>query len=301
MYSFVSGKNDLVSAKSRSDGNKLFTVKTHNASVHYEILQLYNDSIACAPAGSETLAAAYANKAAILLHIRKFRECITQVDKAFKITTSSSLKVKLLCRRVQCLTALGSPDDTKYLEKVRFWLNKVDGGMKKEALIKLMSKSELVVQNKRDQNSMKMEKKNAKSMKTIAEAEERKDFVEIAYSGKHGSHLIASKDIRPGEILLVEKSLSIINPAQKFAYCGHCSSFLWDLVPCDFCSSVCFCSEQCKTEAWQYYHDVECSIMPHSSLLHVPTRGPYSQLGLRILIMALKQSGNITNLKNSIK
>lgn len=94
------------SVDTRKEGNRLFGKKDHTAKAHEKIWKLYTTSIATAVKGSEELAAGYANRSTLLLHLRKYEECSTDVERALKLTDSEPLRVKLLCRMTECFVAL---------------------------------------------------------------------------------------------------------------------------------------------------------------------------------------------------
>ncbi|KAJ8668415.1 hypothetical protein QAD02_010078 [Eretmocerus hayati] len=151
-------------------------------------------------------------------------------------------------------------------------------------------------------DTMKLYRENARLSKEISKAEITCDnSIEIAYSEKYGNHLIAARDIKPGEILVVEKTFSTLHPEKSYAYCAHCTSFLWEMVPCETCSNICFCSEKCKSEAWEQYHDVECTISVFLLLFHKGAKTLHPQVGLKMFITAIRQAGSIQVLRNSLE
>lgn len=101
-------KNSDKSVQIRKQGNKLFTQKNHTSKIHEQIWKCYCRSIATAHNSSEELAAGYANRSALLIHLKKYEDCNVDIERALKITTSDSLKVKLYCRQVECFVALRS-------------------------------------------------------------------------------------------------------------------------------------------------------------------------------------------------
>lgn len=74
--------------------------------MHAKILSHYSRSIALAPIESEALALGYGNRSAFLLRISKYKDSILDIDRALKITNSKILKIKLLCRKIECLKNL---------------------------------------------------------------------------------------------------------------------------------------------------------------------------------------------------
>ena len=63
-----------------------------------------------------------------------------------------------------------------------------------------------------------------------------------------------------------------------------------------------FCSEKCKKEAWEQYHEIECPIyacypiFPKSGTKDVAT-----QLGIRTMISGIKEAGSVENLKAELQ
>lgn len=111
-------KTPNASTQARNEGNKLFVARdNHNARVHEEIWKLYSRSIAHAPNESEELALGYGNRSALLLHLEKFEESIIDIERALKITGSSTLKEKLLNRKKTCLDALSELKKKKISEE----------------------------------------------------------------------------------------------------------------------------------------------------------------------------------------
>ncbi|KAJ8674911.1 hypothetical protein QAD02_010697 [Eretmocerus hayati] len=63
-----------------------------------------------------------------------------------------------------------------------------------------------------------------------------------------------------------------------------------------------YCSEKCKSEAWEQYHDVECTILHLQVLFGQSSReNPFSQIGFRILIAAIRQTGSLSALKANLE
>ena len=98
-------KHNELSEKSRKVGNEMFMRPGHNADVHEKIWDCYSASVALAPSRSATLAFAYGNRSALLLHLRKYEDSVRDIDKALRITEQIPLRVKLLCRKAECWIA----------------------------------------------------------------------------------------------------------------------------------------------------------------------------------------------------
>ncbi|KAJ8675820.1 hypothetical protein QAD02_011606 [Eretmocerus hayati] len=298
----------------RFQGNDLFNKNGHDTCVHFAILEKYNQSIAFSPLKSETLALAYGNKSAILEHIRQYKESILSIDRAVKITMSAPLKVKLHCRKAKCMMALGLPDFNKNLELAKFWLGKIFAEEKiYKDLTDLINQTKTFIEKF---ESLKTDEKFAEMFGSLTTREEEPKVpsaVEIAYSEEFGKHLIASRDIKPGEILVMEKTFnSAPFTGLSYLYCWHCNSFLWDTIPCDGCALSLFCSEQCKTESWEKYHSIECKVVStifityryissSCSTFMTTESSVFKSPGMRIFFSALKQSEDVNKLQATLE
>lgn len=99
--------------------------------------------------------------------------------------------------------------------------------------------------------------------------------------------------------MVVKPFVTAANSKKSYAYCSHCLTFTWASIPCDYCCLSMFCSEQCKSDAWENYHIVECKILPHMQfdldLYH------YYQMSMRAIFVGVKEAGNITKLQEKLK
>lgn len=107
LKSSITGKDELLSKTFRELSNNHFSTKPHNGNLHSSVLMLYSKSIACALGDSEDLALAYNNRSALLLHLRKYKESMEDVERASNITKQEKVIVELYCRKAECLNALG--------------------------------------------------------------------------------------------------------------------------------------------------------------------------------------------------
>lgn len=126
------------------------------------------------------------------------------------------------------------------------------------------------------------------------------DSVAMKHSAKYGRHLVAKHHIKPGEIIMVVKPyIRCLNLNNSHAFCGHCLKTSWASIPCDYCNWCMFCSEKCKQEAWQQYHDIECLVIPY--IIADQVTDYWKQLALRATIIAMRDAGSIEKLKEELK
>lgn len=124
--------------------------------------------------------------------------------------------------------------------------------------------------------------------------------VVLKHNEKFGRHLVAKRDIKPGEIIMVDKPYyKCVNLNNSHAFCNHCLATTWASIPCDFCTWCMFCSEKCKNEAWIKYHNFECSVIPY--IMFNEPSDYWKQLSLRLILAAINESGSIQNLKDELK
>lgn len=90
------------------------------------------------------------------------------------------------------------------------------------------------------------------------------DNIKIVKNDEFGRHIVANRTINPGELLLVENSYVQCVFADIFtAYCSECLEVCYNLIPCDKCSGVLYCSRLCKRKAYVDYHRYECAVLLH--------------------------------------
>ncbi|XP_014489060.1 PREDICTED: SET and MYND domain-containing protein 4-like [Dinoponera quadriceps] len=94
------------------------------------------------------------------------------------------------------------------------------------------------------------------------------DSVTLRFDVARGRHLVATRDIRPGTVLIVDWPFSYSTDASALARnCLHCHVTLKSgdsvRIPCRNCQTVSFCTETCRREAWERYHRYECSVFDY--------------------------------------
>ncbi|RZC33209.1 SET and MYND domain-containing protein 4 [Asbolus verrucosus] len=85
--------------------------------------------------------------------------------------------------------------------------------------------------------------------------------VRVEESEDAGRHVVASRDIEPGEILAVEKPFASLLVNELFSHCHECVSLCYNLIPCKSCTRALYCSDGCRERAFETYHKYECPIL----------------------------------------
>ncbi|KAK7075804.1 hypothetical protein SK128_011385, partial [Halocaridina rubra] len=105
--------------------------------------------------------------------------------------------------------------------------------------------------------------------------------VKLMYSPREGKHLVATRDIRPGEVLCVEEPFSAaVNVNEMANYCNSCFRRTTILLPCPNCSLVAFCSEKCTMRDSSHPHWAVCTLL--SSVIALK-HSDYANMALHLL------------------
>ena len=306
-------KCSKLSTSIRNEGNKLYNLNRHNEKIHFEILTCYTKCISYAPNGSEELAMGYSNRSMLLFHLQKYENCMVDIERALPVTKLNWLKVKLLVRKVECMV-LGelychdeyrSLDVWKILNDAKCFLHKVDGvNIKmKDNLKRLVRNAEETVKKFYNKNAAPRQKaklsKNAQfpGFAKKGEIPCGSDAIALKYCDEFGRHLTATRDIKPGEILLIEDGFLYLHPANCYMACSHCFEGIYNGIPCNSCVFAVYCSEKCKEDAWISYHDEECTKYDYYKIMRTFTGSDR----IIILLMLLRKMLILTMKKTKDK
>lgn len=284
----------------RKLGNEILKNAIHNEHIHERIWRNYTSCITTAEIESDDLAFAYGNRSAILIHLCKYKECIKDIDRALAISKNNVFCIKLMIRKAKCLHALKSDESLNILKEAEYLTNKVVDLTIKKSLEESLKKTETLLQ-KPIKSNVSEEDEKLKSINSLMNKHQINDFssVKIQSNVKYGRHLVANKDLNPGDVIFIEKPyIQCPNLYNVHGFCSHCFINCWANIPCNDCSWAMFCSEKCRTEAWHQYHDIECSVWASAK---EPGDGTPQKLALRSLILALKEYGSLENIKAEMK
>lgn len=110
------------------------------------------------------------------------------------------------------------------------------------------------------------------------------DYVEIIRDDIMGRHIVATRDIEPGEVLAVENSYTTILLRKRYlTHCYNCLRPSFNLIPCLECTLTMFCGESCREKAWTQFHKYECPIL---NTLHDIQATKLHLIGLRVVLCA---------------
>ncbi|KZC08336.1 PREDICTED: SET and MYND domain-containing protein 4-like [Dufourea novaeangliae] len=319
-------KNEEDSIRYREEGNQHFVMGDDT-----EAIKCYTMSLAYANDG-ELMSHAYANRSAALYRKQMFKECLIDIDSALDLGYPEEKRKKLKERGAKAIEEIkkklkikkDDPIDTEKLmnmclsEKVtevpitvRYRNGKTEN---KEEI----NKNGQINGNKEDSvNDCGIPPTKEKEPRYLAdegplkltygpskEAPAVSDGVTIAFSRKYGRHLVASKEFKPGDVVSFEDPYAHIIYTQKYyTHCHHCLSRSYNLIPCPKCPMSVYCSENCRSVAWDMAHQLECPILAVLGNLFNVDKDKVRMLTkiVRFLIVVTAKGKKITELREDMK
>ncbi|XP_059483900.1 uncharacterized protein LOC132201618 [Neocloeon triangulifer] len=190
---------------------------------------------------SELLFQALSLRSDILLCMRQFSACANDVRVALTLTLDAGEGEKLKYKLDLC---------HKYLEKVNDLSEANAGDMEQEF-------GDPMNTNRAFESVQKLTLTAVNPLVPCAS-----DALKLVDDAKTKiRHFVAAREIKPGEVLIVEEPLvSHLNP-ECLDRCSCCMQTSFNLDPCDTCRWDMYCSAQCKEEA-KKVHCKECALMP---------------------------------------
>ncbi|XP_064603085.1 SET and MYND domain-containing protein 4-like [Liolophura sinensis] len=282
----------------RSTGNDLFKKKRYQIALHY-----YTKSILFAPFQSKELSLAFANRSAVLYHIRMYRLCLEDIAASLKYGYPDELRYKLLDRKARCCFCLGRTEEaTTAAKDVEDDLQKSNLDIPKRSKWSEDLKRALFQTSNADESS-------SNEPKYFWPLPERKDTntkfpcataaFDLVYTPEKGRYAVATRDIEIGEVVITEEPYAamLLKPYTK-THCDFCLVRSVAPVPCRYCSGVVYCNEHCRDCAWSSYHKTECNYL--EVLLEADIG--LGRLALRMVLTAgLEQVLSLKNKKMDIK
>ena len=259
----------------RNAGNKQFVRKNYSSATN-----LYTQSVAASPvpsggAGVETrnvLALAYANRSAAAFHMSDYKACLADIELALRYGYPENKTYKLFDRRAKCYSALQQPDaatesiqegirhlDVADLDpkQTATWLDDFNAQLRNCADMKRNPACDDVKGVSSGGVCRSMPVISVDKMNTTFTS--LTDHCEVAFSPDGGRYIVAKRDIKPGEVILLERPYaSVLLPEYRWSHCHHCLSRTVSTIPCTQCSAALYCSETCRSQAWSTYHQAEC-------------------------------------------
>ncbi|XP_045785963.1 SET and MYND domain-containing protein 4 [Maniola jurtina] len=238
-------------------------------------LQLYSQSLIHMPQKeTEDLSIVYANRSAALNHLEQYEDALCDIKRSLTLGYPRHLRYKIYERKARCLLVLkrnqeaiiafqdtlSALDEASNLEKEKRLKMRTDAKL----MLEILNKGLVLAGNPKDPEPLKrvppkpkLPGKNNQQYPAASEA------VQIEYSETKGRFATATKDIVPGETLLIEKPHSgVLLGEYSKTHCQNCFVKCVIPLPCPKCPNVIFCSDKCLDVAQKSYHGYECHILP---------------------------------------
>lgn len=305
-------KNNREAVTMREKGNRYFSQEGNEAMK--KSLECYTTSVANAAPGSLELALAFANRSALLLKVittylmSVINPCVQlialfqlncpedslkDIERALQGSYPENLRPKLYYRRGECYAQLATENHAK----AKSWLGKMSSsdGQRREIQKTLKHCSTLnKTDNIFDEEAKLPELKSLNSSYPCAS-----DAVKISYSKVFGKQIVATRDIKPGEILVIEKPYAkVLNNEKIYTHCTNCLKFVWAPIPCYKCVNAVYCSEDCRSIGWEKYHQFEC---PLFEAVRSAGDNLTGGLAVKVLLQMNHEAGGLQKLKARVK
>ncbi|KAG0719677.1 SET and MYND domain-containing protein 4 [Chionoecetes opilio] len=294
----ISRKGASEAEKFRNEGNRFYREKKLE-----QALLAYNYSILAAPhpgldrqaheTQHEGLPLALANRSAVLYEMGQYKEALADAERALTLGYPPSKRHRLQERKAKCLQAMGKMEEANAV---------LDETIDALAAMSLDEKEITAVKNNITKlkstcdNKQKMTPASPRYQHVFYKGPARppavsqpnpdlpclSDGVSIQYTPIRGRHLVAGRDILPGEVLVQEDAIAatVKLDATLRSHCSTCLHRCRTPLPCPSCSLVVFCSEECQRSGVSGYHGAECGALPALVSLQLD---PAAALAFRVL------------------
>ncbi|XP_065085635.1 SET and MYND domain-containing protein 4 [Ochlerotatus camptorhynchus] len=244
----VRGNDEEKSHLYRENGNEIFRSRK---SPHVA-LEAYSKAIFAAPRGSPALALAHANRAIVLMSLKKYREAYQDCQLALEGAYPAENRLRVLFRQAEC--ALQERDREgleKALEEIERFSEEQDlASFEMERYKRLQQLAGIIAISEIPLDSDDV-------VLNLPELEEKSDAV-------HGRFMVTKEEIKKDAPIVQEKAVSFVPvydprgrseiPPFDCQYCGEVNIIPF---PCSTCGRACYCSVQCCEEHSQV-HRYEC-------------------------------------------
>ncbi|XP_035778252.1 SET and MYND domain-containing protein 4-like [Anopheles albimanus] len=235
----------------RERGNEIFKSKQNN----HLALEVYSKAIFEAPAGTEALALAHANRAILLIRFGRYREAFQDCQLALASGYPEQNRSKVLLRQAECVQHLNDA----------FAIRQTVYGFMALSSTRTLSRLE---QEKLHSLQAMLEKRNDdpshEDNATSAEDESPLPRLKEVTGAKVGRYMVTEDDIEADGLITREKAVSFV-PVYGVHHrttiptfdCQQCARVNVIPFPCSTCGRACYCSTSCR-DKHKPVHRYEC-------------------------------------------
>ncbi|CAB4067992.1 unnamed protein product [Lepeophtheirus salmonis] len=220
--------------------------------------------------------------------MKEYELCVRDITRAFDNGYPNNLMYKLFERKARCLKALKDyPRALESMKNAEMWMKYSTLSETKSTDFKKDIKKQIEFLEDKVNGITDLTELSILKAPEIPKDQQNKEVLstrsnlKLKYSKEKGRHLVATSDIEPGEILISETPYSaILLPDYFNTHCQSCFQRVFATIPCWCCSKVRFCSDECRIEAWDRFHKIECQQL---DLILNSGVGKNAMLAMRIL------------------
>ncbi|XP_021928622.1 SET and MYND domain-containing protein 4-like isoform X2 [Zootermopsis nevadensis] len=304
-----SGKCETLAEELRLRGDKLnletaaSTIDPAHATAK-QALELYTSAIRVAPQGSMSLARSYKGRVQVLLRTGDTDLALRDVKRALGFQLPPEDAIKLLSLAASCHQHKRAWDQAEKvlqeaLDKLRN--SELENNVKASMTGEIISQLKTINHEKQQDNLKKKLKKTDSEPRSgswgIPEVTYGKNAdipaasaaLRLCFSPQKGRYMEATRNIKIGSVLIVEEPYAWALSREAMAQrCLHCCRLVPAPIPCTQCSTVSYCSEDCRDTGWQDYHRFECHVLHH--LLSAKELSKMALLVYRIAVTAFARA-----------
>ncbi|XP_051171324.1 SET and MYND domain-containing protein DDB_G0284059-like [Leptopilina boulardi] len=257
-------KNEDKSIEEFTKGKQALN-KNHNK----EALSLFNKALITAPGSSKHIVSFYTQRSIALQKLKAYSESLNDIERALKLSKTEEEKLELQ-KRKKIINSLILSSDLKNLNVTEKLFN---------------------------ENNEEISYGESDELIGVSSA------ISLKFNEKYGRHYIANQEIKVGDVLMLQKPfvhtliperLSEIFGTAEQLFCDYCLKLILNPIPCENCTSVIYCTDECKLKSFQKLHDIECQVSRK-----YPSNG--RSLALRSLILATDKGKNFHEIYNIMK
>ncbi|KAJ8666970.1 hypothetical protein QAD02_008632 [Eretmocerus hayati] len=309
--SFNCGKTVLGGVKNAEKSNTLRKaandVRSRNSQRlnTLRVLKLYSQSVATAPLYSEEMSLALYARSDFSFQLCLFSECIKDLDQILTLGCSDNLKSKVSNRKAECYLQSCSDVKKTNIEDTIGKMNiELDDELETSSIEKLKNSGIPLAEGDSPKNDQGFDISDEPLL--ISYQQEipcASETVGIEFDNQYGRKVIATKNIKPGDILAVEKMYCFaLDPSAFYSHCSHCAKVAWASLPCNHCLYSVYCSDECRDTAWNEYHEIECKVLSHLIDKYEECDKYRMVLTVRIMLKAVNENkGDISKLKENLE
>lgn len=249
-----------LSGDKRAAGNAAFQKKKDE-----QALNLYSEaamaSLVTTEEGRKDAALALANRSAVWIKLKKYSECLDDLEAAQLFGYPTNILYKVVDRQAKCLAALGRIEEacTSYNRVILLLKQSNLDADKQEAW-----KKDVNAELQKLKNTKVPEESIAAEKSLLASTNSRipqfSNAVELVYSPLVGRHGLATRDIEVGEVLMVDTATTVhLLCGTRLTNCTNCAARVNPTTakPSPVTPTARFCCSGCLKTGMETYHPVE--------------------------------------------